>query len=74
LPRVFPGGLETRKLRPNDINDRLMKEQLTAPPVGGNILGERSLHAPNEIEYIDSNRDGFGAAQDDSFSVSLACV
>ena len=26
------------------------------------------------IEFIDSNRDGFGAAQDDSFSVSLARV
>jgi hypothetical protein len=38
---------------------------LTAPPSGGNILGERSHHASNEIEFIDSNRNGFGAAQDD---------
>jgi hypothetical protein len=40
---------------------------LTAPPAGGNILEERSHHASTKSEFIDSNRDGFGAAQDDSF-------
>ena len=49
------------------VNEKLIKGQLTAPPAGGNILEERSHHASTKSEFIDSNRDGFGAAQDDSF-------